>query len=51
MIDLNAAFASGSSWWLTDANAINSAGQIVGWGRYGSRRDYEMHGFLLSLTP
>src|SRR5204862_1307821 len=37
MIDLNSRIAGGSGWVLTHAAAINDAGVIVGWGRFGGR--------------
>lgn len=44
-VDLNTEIAPGSGWVLWFASAINSRGQIVGWGSFGGR----IQGFL--LTP
>lgn len=46
MTDLNS-FVAGTDWILTEATAINDAGQIVGIGTY----DGETRGFLMNPTP
>jgi probable HAF family extracellular repeat protein len=46
MLDLNNLIAPDSGWTLTNAEAINNAGQIAGYGLNGSGRE---HAFL--LTP
>jgi probable HAF family extracellular repeat protein len=46
MRDLNNLVSSGSGWVLVNANAINAAGQIVGYGTKGGHN----HAFLLSPT-
>jgi probable HAF family extracellular repeat protein len=45
MVDLNTLIPSGSGWTLSVANAINDAGQIVG---YGTNPNGEVHAFLLT---
>ncbi|MGD0519249.1 MAG: PEP-CTERM sorting domain-containing protein [Thermoguttaceae bacterium] len=48
MIDLNTLIDPLSGWTLSDAQAINNAGQIVGWGFNGSGYG---HAFLLTPVP
>src|SRR5207244_767249 len=43
MLDLNDAIPPGSGWMLQEADGINDAGQIAGWGSLNG----EVHGFLL----
>ena len=43
MQDLNDLIPQGTGWVLEEADGINDAGQIIGWGT----RDGEVHGFLL----
>jgi hypothetical protein len=43
MVDINELIPVDSGWELVNANGINNAGQIVGWGRVGGTT----HGFLL----
>lgn len=47
MVDLNSLIAPDSDWTLLSANAINDAGQIVGFGGIG----FEDHAFLLTPVP
>jgi probable HAF family extracellular repeat protein len=46
MMDLNSILSPASGWELSSANAINDAGQIVGFGVH----DGQEHAFLLSLA-
>jgi probable HAF family extracellular repeat protein len=48
MTDLNSLIPAGSGWTLTDANAINDNGQIVG---YGTNPSGQTDAFLLTPTP
>jgi probable HAF family extracellular repeat protein len=47
MIDLNSQIRPRAGWTLTDATAINDAGQIVG---FGTNPDGQIHAFLLTPT-
>jgi probable HAF family extracellular repeat protein len=49
MTDLNTLIPLNSGWELTNANAINNSGQIVGFGYFGSPGP--LHAFLLSPVP
>jgi probable HAF family extracellular repeat protein len=48
MVDLNTLLPSGSGWTLSQARAVNDAGQIVGIGYNPSG---EQHAFLLTQAP
>jgi probable HAF family extracellular repeat protein len=47
LIDLNELIPSNSGWVINCANAINDAGQIVGYGTYGGQQ----RAFLLNPVP